>query len=296
MRWLVSGAGGLLGTEVVAALGRLRPDDEVTAATRAVMDLREESAVRAVVPGHDVVVSCAAWNDVDAAQDRGAAAAAAVAVNVDGIGRLAAAAHDAGALLLHLSTDYVVDGTASVPYSEDTATAPLQTYGASKLGGEVLVLDSGGAVVRTAWLHDGAHGRSFVATMAARARDGAPVRVVTDKVGQPTWVRPLAERLVALGVAHDAAGRSPSGVLHLVAAGETSRYDLGRAVYSLCGADPDLVAPTTTAELPASAAPRPPYSVLADTRSALYGLAPMPSWDVMLADAFAAGQSARQSA
>jgi len=294
VRWLVSGSAGLLGTQVVDALHRLRPDDRVTEGTRAAMDLRDEQQVRAVVPGHDVVVSCAAFNDVDAAQDRGRGALAAIAVNADGIGRLAAASREAGALLIHLSTDYVVDGAAvdraaATPYREDAATAPLQTYGASKLAGEVLVLDAGGVVVRTAWLHDGARGRSFVATMAARARAGQASTVVSDKVGQPTWVRPLADRLVALGVAQDSSGRAPSGVLHLAGAGHTTRYDLARAVYRLCGADPDLLASTTTAGMEASppgpVAPRPPYSVLADTRSATYGLAPMPAWDAMLADA-----------
>ena len=285
----MSGAGGLLGTQVVAALHRLRPDDEVTAATRDVMDLADEAAVRAVVPGHDVVVSCAAYNDVDGAQDRGAGAAAAIAVNVDGVGRLAAAARESGARLVHVSTDYVFDGAATTPYTEDAEPDPLQTYGATKLAGEVLAVAAGGVAVRTAWLHDGERGRSFVAAMAARARAGEPSVVVQDKVGQPTWVRPLAERLVALGVATDSAGRPPYGVLHLVGAGETSRYDWAREVYRLVGADPGLVTPTTTAELEATLAgrpaPRPPYSVLADTRSTSYGLDPMPPWETMLAAA-----------
>jgi dTDP-4-dehydrorhamnose reductase len=291
VRWLVSGAGGLLGAHVVATLRSLRPADAVTVATREVLDLRDPDQVAAVVPGHDVVVSCAAYNDVDGAQDRGPGAAAAVAVNVDGIGRLAAAARDAGARLLHLSTDYVMDGTSPTPYREDAPTAPLQTYGASKLAGEVLVLDAGGAVVRTAWLHDGAAGRSFVATMTARARAGEPATVVADQVGQPTWVVPLAERLVALGSATDSDGHPPGGVLHLVGAGAASRFDLARSVYTLCGADPGLVSRTTREETEARAAtegrtvaPRPAYSVLADTRSAVYGLEPMPAWDAMLAD------------
>jgi len=256
-----------------------------------VLDLLDPARVAAVVPGHDIVVSCAAYNDVDGAQDRGPGAAAAVAVNTDGIGRLAAAASDAGALFLHLSTDYVMDGVAATPYREDAPTGPLQAYGASKLAGEVLVLDTGGVVLRTAWLHDGAAGRSFVATMAVRARAGEPSAVATDQVGQPTWVVPLAERVVALGTATDSEGRPPTGVLHLVGAGAASRIELARAVYARCGADPALVSPTTSAEVVARAAaegrtvaPRPAYSVLADTRTVAYGLAPMPAWDAMLTD------------
>jgi dTDP-4-dehydrorhamnose reductase len=291
VRWLVSGAGGLLGAHVVDLLERtvVVRGDEVTAATRAVLDLGDADRVAEVVAGHDVVLSCAAYNDVDGAQDRGAGAAEAVAVNVDGIGRLAAAARDVGARLVHVSTDYVMDGAARTPYREDAPTAPLQTYGASKLGGEVLVLAAGGVVARTAWLHDGTAGRSFVATMAVRARAGEPSTVVADQVGQPTWVVPLAERLVRLASSTDADGRPPTGVFHLVGAGRASRFELAQEVYRACGADPGLVSPTTSAEMVAAAdaqgrtvAPRPAYSVLADTRTAGYGLAPMPAWDEMI--------------
>jgi dTDP-4-dehydrorhamnose reductase len=285
VRWLVTGSAGLLGSAVVSALARLRPEDVVTAASRAVLDLRNPNEVRAVVPGHDVVVSCAAFTAVDAAQDRGAGAVEAVAVNVDGAGRLAVAARAAGARMLHVSTDYVVDGLSREPYTEDLVPAPVQVYGASKLGGELLVLDEGGCVVRTAWLHDGPRGRTFVATMAARARGGEPAVAVADQVGSPTWVTPLAERLVALGVATDAAGAAPTGVLHLVGTGAASRFEQAQAVYRLCGADPGLVAPTTRAEL--GGAPRPAYSALADTRSATYGLAPMAAWDDELAQSLA---------
>ena len=108
--------------------------------------------------------------------------------------------------------------------------------------------------------------------------------MVDDQVGQPTWVRPLAERLVALGVASDAAGRRPSGILHLASAGQTTWFGLARAVYGRCGADPDLVVPTTSAVMALTRpAARPAYSVLADTRSAAYGIEPMPDWRQALA-------------
>jgi dTDP-4-dehydrorhamnose reductase len=286
VRWLVTGTAGLLGAEVVATLGRVRPADAVTAADRAGLDLDDDAAVRAAVPGHDVVVSCAAWTDVDAAESSPAAQRAAMAVNARAAGRLAVACRAAGARILHLSTDYVFDGTASTPYREDAPPRPASVYGATKLAGEWAVLAAGGQVVRTAWLHDGDRGRSFVATMAARARAGRTAVVVADQTGQPTWVRPLAERLVAIGTLPDRP-RAPR-VLHATCTGQTTWYALAREVYRLCGADPELVAPTTSAAIATTRpAPRPAYAVLADSRTAGLGLAPMPHWLDALAAAVA---------
>ncbi len=274
-RWLVLGAAGLLGTEVVASIGREHPADPVTAVDRDEVDLTEPAAVaRAVAAGVDVVVCCAAWTDVDGAEAHEAAAAA---VNGRGVASLAGACADAGVRLLHVSTDYVFDGSADRPYAEEALPAPVTAYGRTKLAGEGAVTAWGGTVVRTAWLHDGPRGRSFVATMGARALSGEPSVVVADQRGQPTWVRPLAERLVALG---GVPGPLPP-VLHATCAGETTWYDLAREVYRLSGADPGLVTPTTTAAV-ARPARRPAYSVLADTRSGALGLPPMPGWQPAL--------------
>ncbi|HET6532824.1 MAG TPA: sugar nucleotide-binding protein, partial [Actinoplanes sp.] len=157
MRWLVTGAGGMLGHDLCAVLARAGEAD-VVAATRADLDVTDAAAVRAAVAGADVVVNAAGWTDVDGAET---AEEAATAVNGHAVRALAEAA---GARLIHISTDYVFDGTATDPYPEDARPAPINAYGRSKLVGERAVLATGGYVVRTAWLY-GAHGPNFVRTM-----------------------------------------------------------------------------------------------------------------------------------
>jgi dTDP-4-dehydrorhamnose reductase len=270
-RWLVTGAGGMLGRDVVDVLaGR---GAAVTALTRADLDLCDPAAVAAAVPGHDVVVNAAAWTDVDGAE---ASYDAALAVNGDAVGVLAATCRDAGARLIHLSTDYVFAGDAVSPYPEDAPTDPVNAYGRSKLAGERAALHAGGYVVRTAWLY-GAHGRNFVATMLRLAASRDTVDVVDDQRGQPTWSYALASRLVELG----AAAHAPAGVYHGTASGETTWYGLARAVFAGAGLDPDRVRPTTSERF-VRPAKRPAYSVLGHDRWAAAGLEPMAHWRTML--------------
>ncbi|MFG1696942.1 dTDP-4-dehydrorhamnose reductase [Nonomuraea sp. NPDC049309] len=255
MRWLVTGAGGMLGRDLTRLL-RGVPGASVHAFTRAELDVCDPGAVaaalRAVRPG--VVVNCAAWTDVDAAERDEARA---MAVNGTAVAGLALECTRVGARLLQLSTDYVFDGTARTPYAEDAPARPLNAYGRAKLAGEQAALGHGHYVVRTAWLY-GAHGRSFARTMAVKAAEGAPVRVVDDQVGQPTWTVDLAERLILLG-----AGHLPPGVYHVTNAGTTSWYGYARRIFELAGADPGLVEPVSTAGFPRPAR-RPAYSVLGD--------------------------------
>jgi dTDP-4-dehydrorhamnose reductase len=280
MRWLVTGAGGMLGRDMVTALD----GDRVTALDRAALDVTDADAVAAAVPGHDVIVNAAAWTDVDGAE---AAEAAATAVNGRGPANLASACAASGAILLHVSTDYVFAGNARAPYPEDAPTAPANAYGRGKLAGERGVLGGlpdRGYVVRTAWLY-GTHGRNFVATVLRLAGERDTIDVVDDQLGQPTWTYALAERLVALGRAA-AAGTAPAGVYHGTAAGTTTWYGLARRVFTLAGLNPDRVRPTTTDRFPRPAR-RPAYSVLGHARWAAAGLPPMAPWDQMLADALA---------
>lgn len=267
MRWLVTGARGMLGREVVALL-RDR-GEEVTAAGRSELDVREAAAVEEAVAGHDVVVGCAAWTDVDGAETHEAEA---FAVNATGAENLARAASRHGARLLHVSTDYVFSGEATEPYSEDAATSPRSAYGRSKEAGERAVLGHGQAVVRTAWLY-GAHGPCFPRTIARLARERGSLRVVDDQVGQPTWAADLARVLVELGRTG-----APAGVFHAVSAGRTSWYGFARAVVATAGLDPGIVSPCTTAEHPRPA-PRPAWSVLASTRLEQVGVAPIGPWE-----------------
>ena len=270
-RYLVTGAGGMLGQDLLAALdGRT-----VTALKRADLDVTDAPAVAEAVAGHDVVLNAAAWTDVDGAET---AYPAALAVNGTGVAVLASACRDAGARLVHVSPDYVFDGAGTSPYPEDAPTAPLNAYGRSKLAGEQAVLSTlptTGYVVRTAWLY-GAAGRNFVKTMLRLAATRDFLDVVDDQAGQPTWSRDLAQRLVELADAD-----APAGVYHGTASGQTTWHGLAQAVFTLAGLDPARVRRTTSAAYKTPAA-RPSYSVLGHDRWAAAGMAPMRDWHTML--------------
>ncbi|MEU1646171.1 dTDP-4-dehydrorhamnose reductase [Micromonospora zamorensis] len=281
-RLLVTGAGGMLGRDLVTVL-RTRADLKVTAATRAELDVTDPIAVRDAVADHDIVINTAAWTNVDGAE---ADEAAATAVNGTGVANLAAACAATGARLIQVSTDYVLAGDAQTPYPEDAPTAPVNAYGRGKLVGEHAVarlLPDAGYVVRTAWLY-GAHGTNFVATMLRLATQREHLDVVDDQHGQPTWSFTLAERLVTLA---DAAldGQAAPGVYHGTCSGQTTWYGLARAAFMLAGLDPDRIRPTTSDRYPRPA-PRPAYSVLGHSRWATAGLPPLPDWHGALVDAF----------
>ncbi|MDP9429049.1 MAG: dTDP-4-dehydrorhamnose reductase, partial [Actinomycetota bacterium] len=261
--WLVTGARGQLGGDLLAVLAG-RPGDSVTAVGRAELDLTDERSVREVVRGwlagadrrgeRPVVLNAAAYTAVDAAETDEDTA---LVVNGRAPGWLAEELAGRGRLV-HVSTDYVFDGETSEPYPVDAPVAPRSAYGRTKAAGERAVAAAGGdaTVVRTAWVY-GEQGSNFVRTMAGRALDGAPVSVVDDQVGSPTWAADLAAGLVALGVRPEPV----PPVLHRTDAGAVSWYGLAHAVYEEVGADPALVTPTTTAAFPRPA-PRPAWSVL----------------------------------
>jgi dTDP-4-dehydrorhamnose reductase len=223
-----------------------------------------------------VVVNATAYTAVDDAE---ADETTATSVNGTAPGNLARWCARHGARLLHVSTDYVFDGTATSPYEVDDATAPCNVYGRSKLLGEHAVLDAGGDghIVRTAWLYGG--GPSFIRTVGARLKAGEHVHVVTDQRGAPTWSAHLAQALVALGTAS-----APPGIWHCTSRGEASWYDVALALAALVGVDGDLVAPTTSDHFPRPAR-RPAYSVLSNDRWIAAGLAPLPDWRDALREA-----------
>nr|MDT0657574.1 dTDP-4-dehydrorhamnose reductase [Micromonospora sp. DSM 115978] len=273
-RWLVTGAGGMLGRDLVTVLDA-GPHRRVTATTRADLDLTDPAALRSAVAGHDVVINAAAWTDVDRAETEEAAA---TAVNGTAVENLARACAEADATLLHVSTDYVFPGDATRPYPEDAPTDPINAYGRGKLVGERAVLrllPESGYIVRTAWLY-GAHGRNFVATMLRLAGERDHLDVVDDQRGQPTWSYALAQRLVELGDAARA-GRAPAGAYHGTAAGETTWYGLAREAFGLAGLDPERIRPTSSDRY-VRPARRPAYSVLGHRRWAAAGLPPMAHW------------------
>jgi dTDP-4-dehydrorhamnose reductase len=285
-RWLVTGAGGMLGRDLVASLG-----DRVVALDRSALDITHQAAVLAAVREHcpDVVVNCAAWTAVDDAET---AEEAALAVNGAGPAHLAAACALAGARLVQVSTDYVFDGgagppsaeNAPSPWPEDAMPAPRNAYGRTKLAGERGVLDTlpdAGYVVRTGWTY-GAHGPSFVRTMLRLSRADTPVTVVNDQRGQPTWTADVARQIIAVV----SSGAAP-GVYHATSSGSASWFELAREVFTLAGADASRVLPVTSAEYPRRAA-RPAWSVLGHAGSARAGLAPIGDWRARLRAAFPA--------
>ncbi|HEY0779811.1 MAG TPA: dTDP-4-dehydrorhamnose reductase [Gemmatirosa sp.] len=286
---LVFGATGQLGWELVRALTPLGP---IVAAHRARVDFTDLGAltdcVRHVAPR--AVVNAAAYTDVDGAEREPALARR---VNADAPRALAAASAELGVPFVHYSTDYVFDGTATSPYAEDAATAPLGVYGRTKRDGELAVADVGGPhlIVRTSWVY-GVRGRNFLRAMLRLAHTRAELRVVADQRGAPTWSRALAGATACiLAQLADVDGAltldaARSGVYHITADGETTWFEFARAILA---ADPDhgvqmcrSVEPVTTAAYGAAVA-RPAYSVLACERARRTFAVRLPDWRVQLA-------------
>jgi dTDP-4-dehydrorhamnose reductase len=277
--WLVTGARGQLGHDLLDVLAG-RSGDRVVGVGRDQVDLTDEAAVRGAVRGwladaradghRAVLVNAAAYTAVDDAEtDEGTARL----VNGEAPGWMAEELAGLGRLV-HVSTDYVFDGTATEPYPVDAPVAPRSAYGRTKAAGERAVLAAGGeaTVVRTAWVY-GQHGGNFVRTMQRLEAERDTVSVVDDQIGSPTWSADLAAGLVELGARADAA----PPVLHCTNAGQTSWWGLARAVFEELGADPDRVLPTTTDAFPRPA-PRPAYSVLDGSAWVAAGLSPLQSW------------------
>lgn len=274
MRFLVTGAGGQLGRELVQLLEG-EPDAEVVGADHGALPVDDgacvDEALHRLRP--DAVVHCAALTDVDRCELEPQAARA---VNEAGTANVARATADVGAHLVYVSTDYVFDGQSRRPYREGDATHPLSVYGATKRAGE-LACPADATVVRTAWVA-GRFGPNFVATMLERATGQGELAVVDDQRASPTFTADLAPALVAL------AKDRRSGYFHVTNAGEASRYELARETFARIGADPARVRPIATADLvPPRAASRPAYSVLDNGAFWAAGYRPLPRWEDGLA-------------
>src|SRR5262245_48253875 len=255
-RVLITGAHGQLGAAMVRTFEGL----EVTAHTRQTLDVTAAAAVNAAVRAArpHVIVNCAAFNDVDGAEDR---ASEALAVNAFAVRALARTAEDAGARLVHYSTDFVFDGSATTPYTEDVRPSPRGTYAASKLLGEWFALEAPHAyVLRVESLFgvpaNWSGRRGTLDGMVANLEQGREVRAFTDRIVSPGYVVDIASATRHLATTH-----AEPGLYHCVNSGHASWYDVARETAALIGnREPNLVA--VTMDQMKMRAPRPRYCAL----------------------------------
>ena len=285
-RIVIAGAGGQAGRCLAAEATRRGRD--VLALTSSQWDITDPQAAGQIVQAGDVVINCAAYTNVDAAEGDEKRA---YAVNAAGPEHIAQACARVGARLIHISTDYVFSGdfggSAPRPYEPGDATAPLSVYGQSKLSGEQAVLAAWpeAVVVRTAWVYTGGSGKDFVATMRRLAAGERTVEVVDDQIGSPTYVADLVAAL--LEVADGLVERPLNGIVHAANQGAVTRFAQARAVFEGVGADPERVLPVSTALSPRPAR-RPRYSALSSRQSEQAGLSPLRPWQDALTQALAA--------
>lgn len=285
MRVLVTGGNGQLGSELVdlytsrgdVVRGLDKQDVDVTS---------QDSVAQAFLEfPPDVVINCAAWTEVDAAEEQEAAV---LAVNGIGPDRLARACAATGAWMVQISTDYVFSGDATSPYDEEAAPNPHSAYGRTKLVGEEAVRDAlphAHYIVRTAWLY-GHRGQNFVKTMLRLEGERETIDVVDDQVGQPTYARDLAAQIALLVDA-----RPPAGNFHATNAGQVSWFGFTREIFRLIGADPARVVAVTSEQFVRPAA-RPAYSVLGHRKWREFGIPVMRPWQDAIEDALDRGMSA----
>jgi dTDP-4-dehydrorhamnose reductase len=282
MKLLVAGAAGMLGRDVMLAAGNAGHD--VVGFGRAELDVTDPAGLekKLDLERPDVVINCAAWTDVDGAEE---SEQAAFAVNGTGAGNIAAAAAKVGAAIVYVSSDYVFDGSKGAPYVESDQVAPLSAYGRTKLAGEeaTAAANKRHFIVRSAWLF-GIGGGNFVETMLRLAADHGEVLVVRDQVGSPTYTWHLAYGVVRLieGIEF--------GIHHMAAAGQCSWYEFAREIFEQAKVECKVLSGTT--EMLGRPAPRPPFSALTSQREHAIRL---PSWQDGLAGYLAQRQAEREA-
>ena len=281
---LITGANGQLGHEMRNVLSAGAPFaaiyTDVAGDNVLSLDITDESAVDELVKreGISIIVYCAAYTAVDAAEDNEPQAAL---LNAGAVGILARVAKRHGARMIHISTDYVFDGNACIPYTEDLPTNPQSAYGRTKLDGERILVDTLGDdafILRTAWLYS-PYGKNFVKTMLALGQSKPALKVVFDQVGSPTCARDLAKAIVTVITA----GEWHPGIYHFSNEGVISWYDFALAIHRLAGITTCDVQPCHSDEFPAKAH-RPAYSVLDKTKfKTTFGVT-VPYWQDSLKD------------
>lgn len=279
-RILITGANGQLGNELRAASGNHAGHDFVFTDVEA-LDIGNERETDLFInrTRPDWIVNCAAYNLVDQAESEPDAA---TLINSTGVGNLRAAISGSQCRLIHVSSDYVLDGRANIPYREDAATNPLSVYGRSKLGGEThALLHHASMVIRTSWLHSPFR-KNFVKTILGKAGDNRSLQVVFDQTGTPTYAADLADAIMGI-ISGVSGGRLAfvGGIYNYSNEGVCSWYDLAVEIVREAGLSCHVI-PVLGRDLPLTA-PRPAYSVLDKSKiREKYGLA-IPHWRASLA-------------
>ena len=277
MKILITGANGQLGNELRELLEEKIPGQTIYT-DREELDLTDAKAVETFVVNNDIthIVNCAAYTAVDKAEDQKRECAL---INTDAVKNLALAADASGAKIIHISTDYVFDGTNPRPYRESDKVNPISQYGTTKRKGEtaLLALAPESIIIRTAWLYS-SHGNNFVKTMLRLADSQKEVRVVSDQIGTPTYARDLACAILKVLQSH----QWVAGIYHFTDEGAASWYDFAHAIFRIAGKKVKLV-PIPTEDFPTPAS-RPAYSILDRSRiKATYGVE-IPHWEESLED------------
>ncbi len=282
MSWLITGGSGQLGIAVSHELDKL--SIAFNAWSSKDLDITQISTVSEAIEELSpmVIINCAAWTDVDGAENHEIGASR---VNSDGPEFLALAAKLCNSKLIHVSTDYVFSGESQTPWQVADEVNPRSAYGRTKAQGESRVLATyleSSFVVRTAWLYS-PWGKNFAKTMTKMALTGdGEVRVVNDQVGQPTSASDLAKQLVELGLS-----TSPAGTYHGTNSGQATWFEFAQEIFKLAGADVGRVTPVSSSEYPRPAK-RPSYSVLSHDAWASTSVKPLRDWRIALADAMPA--------
>jgi dTDP-4-dehydrorhamnose reductase len=269
-RVLLFGGSGILGTEVLRALQKEKI--EYVAPRSSDLDIRNKNQITDFARDFKPtwIINCAAWTNVDGAED---SFKEACELNEVAVENIAIAAKSIDCKVVHISTDYVFDGESETPYKEDSMVNPINKYGESKLKGEkaLVAVLPGSFVVRTSWLY-GANGKNFVKTIVGKALRDEPARVVDDQVGSPTSAKDLAAGIISIIRIHPA-----PGIYNFSNEGSCSWFDLARTVYRNVGANPELVEAIDSNSLNLKAK-RPKFSLLNKDKWKAAHLSQVPEW------------------
>lgn len=279
MKWAITGGSGQLSRSLVDLLDK--EGVPYIAWSHKDLDVADDSSISVIKEiSPDLLINCAAWTNVDAAEEFPEKA---TRVNQVGPRNMARAAKELKIPLIHISTDYVFSGQSRQPWSTDSKTEPISTYGLSKLLGEKEIsknLDADFYILRTAWLY-GPYGRNFSKTILKKALTSKDsINVVNDQIGQPTTTKSLAEQIFKV-----AKQSIPSGTYHATNTGQASWWDFAREIFELAGEDVERVRPSTSEDFPSNVK-RPKYSVLDQSAWSKVGMETMPEWRRALKEVF----------